>query len=389
MIALSQDVLVEREIPALEHENLLQAIAQAQNLVENLGAIRSNVPLSIFCKTPACALYFGGYLHRSIALMPGQTLAGATYTATRPTVVILQGDIASKADIAHEFIHHEVLHRLHGTSLPTWFHEGVATFISDNVQCTDDQAAGIDDLQRLEHVRAWAEYTTQGVAQNVYCQAKREIALWVKAHSLHTLVALIDARSRGNSFEKLYGPLKTCGSEKRTQVVMSTSTELSDDKPFSLSFWVKPSSNTGVLVHLSESPIGTGWCAPVLGFDSSQRLVAQIPHNAQARFTKTLSSNTLDIGAWSHVALTWSPGKKQTVYVNGTATGESEAAAFFSPSEGNTVFVTWGSMGWGGTGACWNPDLKAVPFDGMMSEMKIFSHQLEPNEVRALSRTKP
>ncbi len=37
------------------------------------------------------------------------------------------------------------------------------------------------------------------------------------------------------------------------------------NRPFSISFWIRPQSLSGVLVHVSSNASGIGWCMPFLG----------------------------------------------------------------------------------------------------------------------------
>ncbi len=391
-VEISPDVVVDLTTTVDERERLIQAVADArQTVIGMMGRLEASVPLTVFCKTQACAAFFVGVALRSCFLTPGQRMSGARYTAHRPTVVVLRTDALAGPTVAHELIHVEMLHRLRDAVLPAWFHEGLATLVSNNVVCAHNAPRGIDDLRRLRSGAEWVEYTNyRGTIDATYCQAKMEVSQWVRLNGRGKLIALIDSVRRGASFDEVYGPLVNSAPRTREDPVMSISTDLSDaHHPFSLAMWVRPTSNTGVLAHLSDNPVGAGWCTPLIGFDASHRLIAQVPVEPGpqlSHFSITVAPQALRLGEWSHITLTWSPAGNNTLFVNGAKVAETPAPTFFAPGTGAMIYVTWGSYNLGGTDACWTGTITRESFDGLVTGMQIFDRQLKPTEVETLAK---
>jgi hypothetical protein len=130
----------------------------------------------------------------------------------RPTVIINGIGSLTKGTMLHEMIHVAIVRRMGArrTALPTWFDEGVATFVGDNAPCPPGMKRAIDDLRRLDAPYAWEGFTNMpGKIDGAYCQARAEVAAWTARRSRQALVEVIDAVTAGRAFDDVYGPLVT------------------------------------------------------------------------------------------------------------------------------------------------------------------------------------
>ncbi len=393
LVVVSPDVYVEPAVTPEERANLEADVVRGrERLAERLGPLRSETPLAIFCKTKACGLAFAGPSQRSRMLPKGESTPNG-FIAPRTTIVVLRVDAGAEGFAMHEMVHGELHHRMAGAKVPTWFHEGAAAWLSDAPSCPEPHQ-GIDDLARLTEPVAWSAYTDFRTAtEPTYCQAKAEIAGWVQKNGLPRFVALVNSvHGGGAEFDATYGPMPSRPLARRTPV-MTLSTEIGDPKrPFSIALWVEPRSSAGVLVGLSETPIGSGWCAPLLGFDESHHLVAQLLRRGQPdldAFTRATSTRELPRGAWSHVAMTWSPGGMQRLYVDGKPAAEVASGNYFARGAGWPMYLSWGSYNVAGPGLCWPGAIAPTDFDGLVGGMRVEPVEWTAAQVRALAKARP
>jgi hypothetical protein len=125
MVAICRDVYVDPATTPAERADLARAYPTAVHRLDSaLGELQADRPITIFCKTPACQLYFAGTAKRSYVLSPGEVLPGATYSPDRLTVVIVRVDAPATNVLVHELVHVELDSRLHRAFVPTWFMKG-------------------------------------------------------------------------------------------------------------------------------------------------------------------------------------------------------------------------------------------------------------------------
>ncbi len=391
------------------------------------GASKNEPPIVVSCKTEACELHFSGPTRRSHATME-----------PRPTVFINGRESLIKGTMVHEMIHIEVARRMAGKSrraLPSWFEEGVATFIGDNGSCPAGTKRAIDDLRRLDAPHAWTGFTNmKGKLDGTYCQARDEIAAWAARRGRPALVEVIDAVVAGRSFDELYGPLVTAippeaydrslvarfdldenagtnavDGSGRSQIgslmdgaswttghrgaavkVNEGSYVRADglldfgvpDSPFSISLWAKPLANAKVLVHTAKNPSGgDGWCVPLLGHDASGRLVAQVNYGNDEKSFVAAVGPVLALNAWSHVVTTWSAGEGVRLYVNGALVA---SAVPRSPAERHRtapaapVYLLFGSDH---RALCWTASVEHGDWNGAIDELRVYDYALTAEQV--------
>jgi hypothetical protein len=209
------DLLYEDALSEQEREMVRNSVSRAKtNIVEAYGGQKSPATEIIWCKTKACAYYFGGPTMRSFATEPGPNHHGGQYAFQRPAIVILRqarvregGNLRAVETITHELSHREFKARLNGAIVPAWFNEGVATYLGNEHTCPV-AAKGVDKLSELASPAAWMRYTDQGstVLVATYCQARNEVDRWIQLHGgFAAVVTLLEKRARGAAFETLYG----------------------------------------------------------------------------------------------------------------------------------------------------------------------------------------
>jgi hypothetical protein len=370
----------ERALLATALDHARASIAAA------LGPPRVGAAHAIFCKTEACALAYAGTSRRSRALMPGIRAPGATFTASRPTIVVLRVDRGALAVTMHEIVHLEVHVRARDAAMPAWFDDGVAASLSNAPDCHDVSVRGVDDLRRLDGSEAWEQYTAvRNALVPAYCQARAEVAAWIERHGRDALPALLDRLGAGEPFDHAYGPLVQPAT--RDTPVMSLSTELGQPHgAFTLALWIAPHARTGVLAHVSDTVIGAGACTELLGFAADGTLVAQVlTGNTPTSFASAVARN-VPVGRWSHVAMTWAVSGGLSLYIDGTLAAHTDAPAAIPTAA--WTYVTWGSPNLAGE-SCWHGHVAAARFDGAIASQILLPHALGADEIAALARALP
>ena len=159
-----------------------------------------------------------------------------------------------------------------------------------------------------------------------------------------------------------------------------------DDQPFSISLWVQPQLLTGTLVHLSSTATGTGsHCFPLLGFDSSGALVAQVMTAVGSVVSVTGPILSVSTSTWVHVVQTWSSSNGLKLYVNNTMVS-SAAAGSFVTSGTTPNYLTLGDCLSGCSGSCTNGGIStAGPHQGNVDEWRIYIRELSVADVCTLS----
>jgi hypothetical protein len=215
-VMLSENNLwFEDALSEQERDMVRNSVDQAKaNIVDAYGEQKAGDTLVIWCKTKACALFFGGPTMRSFATEAGPNRHGGRYTFKRPTIVILRqaraapgANLRAVETITHELSHREFKARLHSETVPAWFNEGVATYLGKEHACSPT-AHAVDNLSELASPQAWVKYTDQSNAALVaaYCQARNEVERWTQSHGgFAAVLALLDKRGQGGTFESIYG----------------------------------------------------------------------------------------------------------------------------------------------------------------------------------------
>ena len=350
----------------------------------------------------------------------------------------------TRGTMLHEMVHVEIVHRMGDEArrrLPTWFDEGLATFVGDNVVCPPGTPRAIDDLRRLDEGFAWVGFTNMaGKMGPAYCQARDEIGAWAKQRGRAALVEVIDAVTAGRAFDEVYGPLLTAippaayahaldarfplDEERGTDAIDGTGrshigslmsgalwtvgrrggavkvksgayvradgfAELGvPDSPFSLSLWVKPLAASKVLVHAAVNPSGgDGWCNPLLGNDDQGHLVALVNYAPNPKAFLAATGPALAQNAWSHVAMTWSAADGVRLYVNGALAASAapqSTAQRHRLAPASPVYLFFGSDH---GGRCWSHTVERGDYDGALDELRVYDYALTAEQVASDMRS--
>jgi len=208
-VKIGETLYADPAIVRFEHSGLVAMMANAKRrIVGFYGEQRSSDPDVIFCRTSDCSVYFSGTEKRSRAISPGRTGPGGSYRARRPTVVIVSSGNNAENVLTHELSHIEHRARFGTGRAPSWFHEGVAVYVSGEPDCNGVFAKGIDDLSKLSYGNSWDVYTNdRSRIRQTYCQAAHEIRSWVLKSGKPALLNLMDDVKAGKPFDSAFGPL--------------------------------------------------------------------------------------------------------------------------------------------------------------------------------------
>jgi hypothetical protein len=201
-----------------KYAQLTAAMRKAkQQTAAFFGEQRAPDPDVIFCKKQDCARYFSGNAMRGKALKPGSAGSGGQYIAQQPTIVIVTQGRYAALQLTHELNHVEVHARSGNKSLPSWFLEGLATYVSGQPNCTQGTkrtpttSDNTHHLAEMEKTKTpWVAYTNDPTKSHAsYCQAASEVEQWIKRNGKPALIKLLDRIKAGESFAVSYGPMLT------------------------------------------------------------------------------------------------------------------------------------------------------------------------------------
>lgn len=409
-----------------QRARIVADVARGREALAAIFGAVDPVPV-VACTTDACMVHFAGPSRRP-RVVPKPMLA-VVVDATSP---LLRGTVV------HELTHVVDLRRLgeaRALAVPTWFHEGLATYLGDNIECPPDVGRAVDDLSRLSSREAWEGFTNMtGRGRPAYCQVKAEVAAWVARHDRRALVGILDAVAQGRSFEEAYGPIVTAVPPEAWDRSLDSHLPFDEDKgtdaadtsgrshiatlmrgavwttgrrgaavkvhggsyvradglaelgvpdsPFTISLWVKPLALANVLVHHAAGTSGgDGFCYPLLGHDAEGRLVAQVSYAPDPKAFLVATGPKLPLRAWSHVAMTWTGEGGIRLYVDGKPVA---AAPPPSPRErhrdapASPMYLFLGSD----AGArCWTAQVRSGDWNGAIDEVRVYDYALGEAEL--------
>jgi len=211
MVPLAAQVFAEPGLSEADIGELLAAHAEASaRLTEFFGTLRNGLPITIFCRTASCKEAFGAPPGAARSQELGFARDGfhAKDGFSKTPVVIVTGPVPRTSSIlTHEFVHAEMKAWAPYSATPTWFNEGMATFIANEPDCRSNPPVSDFDVTQLVTVAKWeAHIRTPGVTRRTYCQARDAASLWVTRSADQTSTAavlrkLLVAVARGASFE--------------------------------------------------------------------------------------------------------------------------------------------------------------------------------------------
>ena len=120
-----------------------------------------------------------------------------------------------------------------------------------------------------------------------------------------------------------------------------------------------------------------------LGIDALGRLALRIGTNG--KFDEVMSTKSLPLNTWLHIAGAYSPKDGLTIYVNGTIAGNEKLDAAFIPAQAweaslligrsRAKYRPYGTIRPEGT------EESFIFFDGIIDELKIYNTSLSPEEI--------
>jgi hypothetical protein len=183
MVAIAPGVYAEPGMTEVETRELLAArVTAAANVKQVFGAPRDRLPLTLFCRTAMCKMTFGAPAASAGASDLGFARDGLVtkegYLAT--PVVVATGPVPNTAKIlTHELVHAEMKSWAPYDALPTWFNEGMATWVADEPDCRAAPQVSAFDVRQLDTKAKWqAHLAGGGGTLRTYCQARDAAGEW-------------------------------------------------------------------------------------------------------------------------------------------------------------------------------------------------------------------
>ncbi|CAF0839563.1 unnamed protein product [Adineta steineri] len=158
-----------------------------------------------------------------------------------------------------------------------------------------------------------------------------------------------------------------------------------NNKSYSISLWLRPTSLLGIIVHVSTASSGLGgWCVPFLGFAANGSVVGQSYVNMVG--VDTVANPTLSVATlvWSHVVQTWSLINGLCLYVNNVLVTPCLSSANSYSASGGSDFLTLGSMFNATAGLCAMGEIIQSSYKGEMDDFRVYSRELSACDVSTL-----
>jgi hypothetical protein len=218
MTPICDGVYAEPGAPANDVAELRHATESArQNLARAFGRAPRSSPVVLFCRTAECKSAFGADPGTAASSDLGFA-RDVVYTHDGPlerSVVVVTGPVTNTSGIlTHELVHAEMKAWLSYDSLPTWFNEGMATFVANEPSCDahppSAKSSAEFDVTRLRTKAAWQRHIRpQGMTRKTYCEARHEVASWAARPGAapewsEALLRLMASVASGTPFDDAY-----------------------------------------------------------------------------------------------------------------------------------------------------------------------------------------
>lgn len=209
MVAVCNNLFVDPTIAKEKYSLFIEYMVSSTNIVKDFyGSLISPQTDIIICSTNECKDYFADNRNNNIAVYPNSR--SGKFVSPRFTIILMSPEENNLHTMAHELSHVELATRTNSLPVIAWFNEGLATYISGQPNCTYDYGNAIDDLKKLDSQINWNNYISNNpTAQNVYCQARKEVAAWVAKNGKQATIDLIAKLGQGQSFYSLYPTMMT------------------------------------------------------------------------------------------------------------------------------------------------------------------------------------
>jgi hypothetical protein len=197
LVPVCEGAYVDPAAPADRIAALRQAYAKAaRRLAGVFGPLRAPPPLTIYCESDQCRVYFSGPSRRSCIIKPGEMAPGGRFaSAGEPTIIVDRTDDRAVNELAHDLAHIELRARVGWVFVPQWFNDGLATLVADEPSCSGVEDRPVEDLRRLDDRDTWQamqDHVSLGTRAVVYCEARRMVEGWIAAHGKLALHGLFE-----------------------------------------------------------------------------------------------------------------------------------------------------------------------------------------------------
>lgn len=211
MVPICDDTYAEPGLTPPEMSELRSAYtAASEQLARAFGQATRSSPLTLFCRTAACKVAFGA----PPANAGAQDLGFARdVVPTRDgllahSIVVVTGPVPGSARIlTHELVHAEMKAWTPYDSLPTWFNEGMATFVADEPNCDLHPPASEPRVELLTTKQEWERHLgDHHDTLATYCQSRHRVAAWAARFAgdearAAALKRLLSSVANGSTFE--------------------------------------------------------------------------------------------------------------------------------------------------------------------------------------------
>ncbi|CAF4175605.1 unnamed protein product [Adineta steineri] len=147
------------------------------------------------------------------------------------------------------------------------------------------------------------------------------------------------------------------------------------NQSFSIALWVKPWNLSGILVHISNQSTGDGWCMPLLGFNSSGMLIAQVS-------SFIISEPAFEVNVWTHIVQTFSTQNDLQLYINGTLRQKVLNTTTAPPHQ--SMYITVARQQLGNSSCMWG-GISPSSYMGAIDELRIYNREITTTEICGLS----
>ncbi len=191
---VAQNIYVQRESSVTDASSDIASVQAAQRNVEKFFGGRVTIPEVFFCQSED--------LYRRLEGKKGQPKA----VSVGEKIILVSPRGANTTILTHELSHIEFHHRLgfgKAPSIPAWFNEGLAAYVSNDVRYIgapgqENRCLTSPDGNLPTSERAWD-------SPKLYPIAACRVYLWLSSHGGPSAVmGLIGNINRGMSFEQAY-----------------------------------------------------------------------------------------------------------------------------------------------------------------------------------------